>query len=155
MGMSLGGGGKKAKISPDMNVTPLVDVVLVLLIIFMVLAPVVASHFTVFLPPKPDEKDVQIQKNQGDQPLVMTVTPDGTYMLNAVEVEAAELGKRVNTALNAQYQKLKTNAVYVNGADAAPYGKVLLGVDEARTGGASPVVILTKYMEPPAAKPGS
>ena len=57
MGMNLDSGGKGVR--PQMNVTPLVDVVLVLLIIFMVIAPVVTKGLYVRLPPKPDDEQTQ------------------------------------------------------------------------------------------------
>lgn len=65
---------KKSKVRPDMNVTPLVDVVLVLLIIFMVLAPVVSAHYVGRLPP-PDKEDEEIaEANPDNQPLVLKVS---------------------------------------------------------------------------------
>ena len=56
MGMDLGGDSKKKGLKkPEMNVTPLVDVVLVLLIIFMVIMPMMDAKFWIHVPPKPDE----------------------------------------------------------------------------------------------------
>ena len=58
MAFDVGGGGKKkGRASPDMNVTPRVDVVLVLLIIFMVVTPMLAKQFWVHVPPEVDEND--------------------------------------------------------------------------------------------------
>ena len=77
----------KSKIGPDMNVTPLVDVVLVLLIIFMVLAPLTTSSFAVRIPPKPDEKDQQLAAvNDPDAALVLKVQDDGKVLVNKVEL---------------------------------------------------------------------
>jgi biopolymer transport protein TolR len=142
MGMAIGGGGK-AKVRPEMNVTPLVDVVLVLLIIFMVLAPVMTQAFMVRLPPK-DDKDEQLdQANDPNKPLVLTVTDEGTYEVNAVQIEEAELPERLHRMFNAR----PDNALYLDGEDDAVYGSVLHGIDLARQGGATPVVILTRKLE--------
>lgn len=142
MGMAIGGGGK-AKVRPEMNVTPLVDVVLVLLIIFMVLAPVMTQAFIVRLPPR-DDKDAELDDvNDPDRPLVLTVDAEGTFEVNAVEIDEAELPERLHRMFNAR----PDNALYLDGDDDAIYGTVLHGIDLARQGGATPVVILTRKLE--------
>ncbi len=143
MGMSVGNESGKTKVKPDMNVTPLVDVVLVLLIIFMVLAPVVTEGFDVRLPPK-DETDQQLDAaNDPNKPLVLAVKMDGTYEVNSVTIEEAELSNRLKRMFNAR----PDNVLYVDGDDDVGYGLVLRGVDFARTGGAAPVVMITKKLE--------
>ncbi len=144
MGMSIDPGGGKAKVKPDMNVTPLVDVVLVLLIIFMVLAPVLSASLNVRLPPKPDDTDEELQEaNDPTKPLVLSVSEAGDYAINSVDLSREELSERLHRMFNAR----PDNVLYVDGADDAPYGAVLFGVDLARSGGASPVVLLTKKLE--------
>jgi biopolymer transport protein ExbD/biopolymer transport protein TolR len=135
--------GGKGKVRPDMNVTPLVDVVLVLLIIFMVLAPVMTQAFFVRLPPKDDKDDKLEQVNDPKQPLVMTVTDDGSFEVNAIAIDKDELPERLHRMFNARTD----NVLYLDGQDDAPYGAVLQGIDLARTGGATPVVILTQKLE--------
>jgi len=143
MGMSLEDGKGKGQVKPDMNVTPLVDVVLVLLIIFMVLAPVLSASMDVRLPPR-DDKDEQLDEaNDPSKPLVLTVKEDGTYMVNSVAIENEELSDRLHRMFNAR----PDNVLYVDGEDEVPYGTVLVGVDLARGGGAHPVVLLTKKLE--------
>ena len=143
MGMSLDTGGRNAKIKPDMNVTPLVDVVLVLLIIFMVLAPVMAASLDVRLPPKDDTDQALDQANDPSKPLVLAVDDEGAYEVNSVPIEAEELSGRLHRMFNAR----PDNVLYVDGTNDAPYGAVLQGVDLGRTGGGSPVVLLTKKLE--------
>ncbi|MEX1369413.1 MAG: biopolymer transporter ExbD [Nannocystaceae bacterium] len=143
MGMSVGG-GRKGRVEPQMNVTPLVDVVLVLLIIFMILAPVVTEAFAVRLPPKDDDKQEELdQANDPNKPLVLTVTDEGGYEVNAVDIEQIELSERLHRMFNAR----PDNVLYLDGEDEAPVGAVLRGVDLARKGGASPVVLITKKLE--------
>ena len=143
MGMSIGSENGKTKVKPDMNVTPLVDVVLVLLIIFMVLAPVVTEGFDVRLPPKDDTDQKLDDANDPNKPLVLSVTVDGVYEVNSVAIEEAELSERLKRMFNAR----PDNVLYVDGADDVAYGRVLLGVDYARMGGAAPVVMITKKLE--------
>ena len=110
MGMDVGVGGK-VKVKPDMNVTPLVDVVLVLLIIFMVLAPVMTEAFNVRLPPK-DDKDEQLdQVNDADKPLVLSVGDDGSVEVNTVALDRAELPERLRRMFNAR----PDNVLYLDG----------------------------------------
>jgi biopolymer transport protein TolR len=143
MGMSLGSGFGKVKVRPEMNVTPLVDVVLVLLIIFMVLAPVMTEAFNVRLPPK-DDKDEQLDDaNDPNQPLVLSVLEDGTVEVNSVAIETSELSDRLHRMFNAR----PDNMLYLDGADEAAYGSVLSVLDMARQGGATPVVLITKKLE--------
>lgn len=143
MGMAVGG-KKKGRVSPEMNVTPLVDVVLVLLIIFMILAPVITSAFVVRLPPKDDDKQEELEEAvDPNEPLVLTITDEGTYEVNSVTIEVEELAGRMHRMFNAR----PDNVVYIDGEDEAPVGAVIRGVDLARQGGASPVVFITKKLE--------
>jgi len=141
MGMSVGG-GRKGRVQPEMNVTPLVDVVLVLLIIFMILAPIITEAFAVRLPPKDDEQAKLDQVNDPGEPLVLTITDEDTYEVNAVAIEAPELSPRLHRMFNAR----PDNVLYIDGQDEASVGAVLRGVDLARQGGASPVVFITKKL---------
>jgi biopolymer transport protein TolR len=142
MGMSIGS-GFKAKVTPEMNVAPLVDVVLVLLIIFMVLAPVVTETFSVRLPPKDDTDTKLDQANDPNKPLVLTVKENGSLEVNSVLIEHGELPERLRRMLNAR----PDNLLYLDADDMAPYGGVLTVVDGARVAGAHPVVMVTKKLE--------
>lgn len=142
MGMSVGS-GSKAKVKPDMNVAPLVDVVLVLLIIFMVLAPVMTEGFNVRLPPKDDTDAKLDQANDPNKPLVLTLKENGSLEVNSVHIESAELGERLRRMFNAR----PDNMLYLDAEDMAPYGGVLTTVDAARSAGAHPVVMVTKKLE--------
>lgn len=130
-----------ASVSPDMNVTPLVDVVLVLLIIFMVMAPLTTSAFGVRLPPKIDQKDRQLQQvNKPTENLVLKVGQEGQVTINSVEVERGELAKRLNLMLKSR----PNNVLYMDAANEAPYGEMLITMEECRKGGADPIVLMTR-----------
>ena len=126
-----------------MNVTPLVDVVLVLLIIFMVLAPVMSKHFWVRLPPKDDTEEQLDQANDPDKPVVLLVKEDNTYTVNKVEVTPEEMQRKLTRVFNAR----PDNMLYIDAEDEAELGWIIKGVDLARSAQAHPIVILTKKMK--------
>ncbi len=139
MGMSVGTSqkGGKARAVPQMNVTPLVDVVLVLLIIFMVVTPLLSKQFWLQLP-KQDEKTADSpQKNES---VVLTVKKDGKLEINGQEIAKAELRDKITRFMAAKAEK----AVYFDAADDAPYAVTVEAMDLARQGGAKTIAILTK-----------
>src|SRR6187402_942991 len=91
--MDLGGGGKGG-VKGDINVTPLVDVVLVLLIIFMVVTPMLQRGKDVQLP----RAHVAKRESESD-PLVLSITRDHTLWLESSRFEAGELGQRLQGEL--------------------------------------------------------
>jgi biopolymer transport protein TolR len=143
MAVQLGGNFKKLRIAPEMNVTPLVDVVLVLLIIFMVLAPVMSKSFWVRLPPKDDKEEQLDAANDPNRPLVLTIAADGKTLINKIEVDRAELAPKLIRMFNAR----PDNALYLDAADQAEFGHVLTAVDLAKQAQAHPLVFLTTKME--------
>jgi biopolymer transport protein ExbD len=118
-------GKPKAAVSPDMNVTPLVDVVLVLLIIFMVLAPVVSAHYLGRLPPPDDKDDAIAEANPDNLPLVFKVSVDEAgepvYHVGKVELGADEAVERLGRLVAGRSDKV----IYVDATDDTPYGYIL------------------------------
>ena len=92
MGMSAGG---KGGIKSDINVTPLVDVVLVLLIIFMVITPMLQKGKSVTLPTTQKEKNEKDVAGKQQEPIYVSVTPDGKMFFDQEEVSAEDLQQRV------------------------------------------------------------
>jgi biopolymer transport protein TolR len=139
MGMSLGGGGKakKTHATPQMNVTPLVDVVLVLLIIFMVVTPLLSKQFWLQLPKQEESKTNNPDDNKS---VVLTVDKAGTLKINGTEIPKDELKDKVSRYMAARPDKV----VYFDAADDAPYATTVEAMDIARQGGAKTVAILTK-----------
>ena len=98
MGVSLGGGKKKrGEATPDINITPLVDVVLVLLIIFMVVTPAINEGAQIELPKvmSPDPKTKYIN------PIEVTIAPDGTTVLEKETIQLSQLKPKL-VALHAK-----------------------------------------------------
>ena len=128
---------KGGQIAPHMNVTPLVDVVLVLLIIFMVVTPLLSKQFWLQLP-KPDTQAAAAPDS--NKSVVVTVTLAGDTQINGETVPADALLERIGRAMAARPDKV----VYFDAADGAPYARTVEAMDAARRGGAKTVAILTK-----------
>lgn len=145
MAMSLGGKGKG--VSPQMNVTPLVDVVLVLLIIFMVVTPLLTKTFWVHTP-KQEKKEVEKQELDQDPnpPLVMRVAADRTVTVNGVAVPFEDLVLRLKRMFAAR----DDHVLFFDADDEAPYGLAMEVLDRAREGGAVTIAPLTEALAPAA-----
>ncbi|MFT4976281.1 MAG: biopolymer transport protein ExbD [Myxococcota bacterium] len=113
----------------EINVTPLIDVVLVLLIIFMVLTPIIIEEMAVNLPSKTESvKQDNIPKEQ----LLVAACADGTYALNRKPMTLEELHKQVRRKLKQKKEKV----VFVDGHPEAPYNKMVALMDSVRDAGA-------------------
>ena len=129
MGMSAGGssGGPKN----DINVTPLVDVVLVLLIIFLVTMPVLMQKITIEIPRKMDSDEVSFAKN-----ITITGKADGTIVLN--DGTSDQIVRRVDLAglltelLN---DSMKEKKVFVDFEDLLPYSEAISIMDTVKSVG--------------------
>jgi len=135
--MAVGGAGKKGQVTPQMNVTPLVDVVLVLLIIFMVVTPLLSKQFWLQLPKQEETKAATPEENKS---VVLTVEKSGELKINGSPIERTELKDKVSRYMAARPDKV----VYFDAADDAPYATTVEAMDIARQGGAKTVAILTK-----------
>ncbi len=142
MGMAAAGDDKKGRATPQMNVTPLVDVVLVLLIIFMVVTPLLSKTFALNLPKKDDA--VAPPSNAPNESLVLTVRKDGRIFVNQTQLDKSELGDRVRRLVAARSDKV----VYFDAEDGTPYANAVEAMDIARGGGATTIAILTEKVTP-------
>ena len=119
----------------EINVTPFVDVVLVLLIIFMVTAPLMLQGMDVNLP----ETTTQPIR-MPNAPLVLTVTKEGQYSLARKVVPVAELQAKLEAIFDARGSK----EVFLRADEAAPYGVVVEAMAAARRAGATRLGIVTE-----------
>jgi len=134
-------GSKGRRVRPSMNVTPLVDVVLVLLIIFMVIAPMMVKQFWVHEPKKDTSATPESEPPSPDQvPVVLTVHADGTVWINKDRVELGELPEKLERIFAARDER----TVFFDAADEVPYGVAMAALDAARGGGAQNVAVLTE-----------
>ena len=120
-------GGSKDGAMGDINVTPLVDVVLVLLIIFMVVTPMLSSGVDVKLPSA--RSTTQAQDN--GQHLVISIREDGAVFVETRQVAIEELVEAVNT----EYRKDPNRAILIKGDTKLFYGQVREVMDTLANGG--------------------
>lgn len=150
MAFNVGGSSEKA-VTPTMNVTPLVDVVLVLLIIFMVITPLLTKRFWVHTP-KQDRQEVKKEELAQDPspPLVLRIEADQTISVNGSSVGLNELPERLRRMFAAR----DDHTLFFDAADKAPYGFAVQVMDRAREGGAVTIATLTSALEA-SGSPGS
>ena len=123
MGMSMGGGSsggrsryRRANVMAEINVTPMVDVMLVLLIIFMVAAPLLTVGVPIDLP------DTQAKAMNSDtQPITVSVNQGGQVYLQETEIPIEEVVAKLEAISNAGYEE----RIYVRGDKTADYGTVM------------------------------
>ena len=133
MAFSTGGGGNAPM--ADINVTPMVDVMLVLLVIFMVTAPLLQQGIKVDLP----NADAPPMKTSTEERLVLTLTRDGKAYLGKTEVPIDRI-----TELLANNEKLKLDKeLYFHADQELPYGLVVKVMAAAKAGGAESLAMVT------------
>ena len=138
MGMSAPSSDKKQRPAPVINVTPLVDVVLVVLIIFMIVTTMMTRTFWMNLP-KSEKKDDN--PNPGDlKPLVLTVDKAGVIRANQTVLTKLEARDRVIRMLAAKNQK----TLFFDAHDQVPYATVVETIDLVRAGGVKSIAMLTE-----------
>jgi biopolymer transport protein ExbD len=126
------------KVNSNINVTPMVDVMLVLLIIFMVITPMVQNKVNVDLTKSIDA--VPMPDADHEDSAVVAVTRDGHVYLGANQVSAADLGPKITDML----QNKTNKEVYLRADQRANYGVVMDTIDNIRTSGTDTLGILTE-----------
>ncbi len=136
--MSLVKRNEGAKVNSNINVTPMVDVMLVLLIIFMVITPMVQNKVNVNLVNAADATPMPDADHE-DQ-AVVAVTRDGHAYLGASQVNIDDLGAKVGEILTNKPTKI----VYLRADARSSYGVVMNAIDSIRTAGVDQLGILTE-----------
>jgi biopolymer transport protein ExbD/biopolymer transport protein TolR len=137
MAFEVGPGRKR---QPDINVTPLVDVVLVLLIIFLIVTPLLMREFWTHLPNQ-EKKEVEQKTPASDKKqLVLQILPDDKLRVNKVDLTLDELSERLKRMFAAR----DNHILFVDIKDEARYGFAVQAMDQARAGGAVTIAMLAK-----------
>ena len=131
--MGKGSGRGRYRPMAEINVTPMVDVMLVLLIVFMVTAPMLTSGVNVDLP-KTEAK----QLDADSKPITVTIRADGNIYLQDDQVDPAALVAR----LTAMAQNDMTHRIFVRGDKSIPYGTVMSVMASIAGGGFTKVALL-------------
>jgi len=134
--MAMDVGGAKGGVKSDINVTPLVDVMLVLLIIMMLVAPMLQKGVDVKLP----EAGNTIDKPETQNQTVVAVTRNRELFVNAVAVREDDLQGRVQDALEQTREKI----VLIKADEEAPYGAVMAAMDQLRKAGVEDIGLITE-----------
>ena len=142
MAMDLDTGKKKKKgaAAPHMNVTPLVDVVLVLLIIFMVAMPAMMRYFWIHVPPVAEAQANPPPDQQ--PPIVVSVNERGEIRINQDVYPDAVFPTRLRGALVASGDR----KVYFDAADNAPFERAVEAMDLSRQAGAAHIAVVTRAL---------
>jgi TolR protein len=140
-----GGNGGRPGMMSEINVTPMVDVMLVLLIIFMVAAPMMTQGLDVNLP-KVDSTPLPTE----DKQTVLTIKPDGTVLLDEDQVTTENLAYQVSAVMKANNSKM----VFLRADQATAYGDVAAVMGQLRAAGITSIGLVTDPADKSAAPQG-
>jgi len=146
MAFHIGEGGDEDGVMADINVTPLVDVMLVLLIIFMIAAPMLHQGIEVNLP----EASARTLPVETQDPLVVSITADGIVYLQDEPIHPSQLIERLQPRIEARGD----DSVFLKGDRGVAYGQVVDVLDVLYRGGIVNVGMVTELGDPEAAGEG-
>ena len=139
MAFSINGGGRANEPMAQINVTPFVDVVLVLLIIFMITAPMLHQGIEVALP----QADADAMNLKVDDPIVLSINRDGIVYIQEEPVHPTQLVERLQPLVEARGGE----TVFLKGDRDLPYGKVVEVLDVLHRGGIEQIGMVTERPE--------
>lgn len=139
--MGMGGSGGRGEVTAEINVTPMADVMLVLLIIFMVITPMLQKGTPVEL--AKTQNPVDMPDADHDDAVLVAVTRDGKFWLGQDRVNIEDLAAKVGDLLSAKMDK----TVFVRSDYRSRYGDVKQVVDTIRSAGVDKVGLLTERVD--------
>ena len=134
--MSMDVGGAKGGVKADINVTPLVDVMLVLLIIMMLVAPMLQQGVSVKLPTATNTVDKPEVQGQ----TVVAIGRDKQFYLNAKAISEGDLGNKVTELL----ENAKEKIVLIKADEEVEYSAVMTAMDQLRMAGIEDIGLITE-----------
>ena len=143
MAMSAGGGG--GGLTNEINVTPMIDVLLVLLIIFMMVVPMARKAIDIQLP---DPNPAVAPANAVSQQIVLEVLPNGAFAVNKEPLNKDNLTKRLKEIYDPRPDKL----IFIKGDPTVKYQDVIFAMDMARQAGVKVIGVPPKDKSAPEAK---
>jgi biopolymer transport protein TolR len=145
--MSMDVGGGKGGVKADINVTPLVDVMLVLLIIMMLVAPMLQQGVSLTLPKASNTVD----KPESNEQTVVAIAANKAMYLNAKQVPDTELGTKVTEMLEGKGEKI----VIIRADVDVDYGTVMVAMDQLRQAGIEDIGLITDRRNVPGGPGGN
>jgi biopolymer transport protein ExbD len=133
--MAMDLGGAKGGVKSDINVTPLCDVMLVLLIIMMIVAPLLQQGVSVKLPVASNTVD----KPETQDQTVVAIAANKTMYLNAKPIQEGELATKLNELLENKKEKV----VLIKADEDVEYGAVMAAMDQLRQAGIEDIGLVT------------
>jgi biopolymer transport protein TolR len=133
--MAMDLGGAKGGVKSDINVTPLCDVMLVLLIIMMIVAPLLQQGVSVKLP----QASNTVDKPETQGQTVVAIARDKSMYVNAKPVQESEMATRINEILETAKEKV----VFIRADEEVEYGAVMAAMDQLRQAGIEDIGLIT------------
>jgi biopolymer transport protein TolR len=134
MGMSVG--GEKGGMNSEINITPLADVMLVLLIIVMLIAPLLQQGVDLTLPEAANTED----KPESDEQTTLAVTADGRFFVDNIESSETEMLNNVQAALERKLERV----VLIKADQDAQYSSVMSVLDRLQRAGIENIGLITE-----------
>jgi biopolymer transport protein TolR len=139
--MALNVGGKSGGLNSDINVTPLVDVMLVLLIIMMLVAPMLQKGVAVTMP----TAENVVQKPDNQEQTVLAIDAQNRFYVNGLEVKKSEMADRVKSVL----EERKERVVLIKGDQDASYSAIMSAMDDLRKAQIEDIGLITERKRQP------
>ena len=143
--MAMSSGGSAGGLTNEINVTPMIDVLLVLLIIFMMVVPMARKAIDIQLP---DPNPAVAPANAVSQQIVLEVLPNGAFAVNKEPLNKDNLTKRLKEIYDPRPDKL----IFIKGDPTVKYQDVIFAMDMARQAGVKVIGVPPKDKSAPAAK---
>jgi biopolymer transport protein ExbD len=142
------GSRRSSDVKSDINVTPMVDIMLVLLIIFMVVTPMLQKGVSVDLAKAKNPREMK--ESDKDDAIVIAVNRDGRFFIGADELKRDAITEKIKDLLE---RKTGDKTVYVKSDRRAKFGDVAAVVDEVRAVGVESLGLITEKEEERKAQP--
>jgi biopolymer transport protein ExbD len=131
-------GGQKGGAMADINVTPMADIMIVLLIIFMVITPMLQKGVDVKLPQAGNTKE----RKDDPKSIVVAVKKDGTIFLNGVKIANAEA--ELTNLVKERLEEVQDKVIYLKGDEGLAYAEVMKVMDMVRLGGVEEIALIAE-----------